>query len=114
MYCSFCNRKLTNDDDKCWSHVASTFIKMTNPIGIIKGVYNVGKTIYYDFSNLPQTDEYLYCQTCKVYFVSCYHCGKLNCIGSNIMTSPKKIKCTHCQGEYVYATHPDPDVDHGY
>ena len=113
MGCPYCKTELSDYDEKTFSHVTSTLFKLTNPIYIVKGMIDVGRTIYYDFSDIPQTDSYLYCPTCKVYFISCCHCGQLNCIGSDIMVSPKKIKCNNCDKAYVYATHPDPDVDHG-
>lgn len=111
--CPYCNTELTDDDAKVLSHITSTILKLTNPFRLAKGLYDVGKTIYYDFSDIPQTDEYLYCPSCKVYFIRCCYCGHLNCVGSDIMISPKKIICNKCNKEYVYATHPDPDADHG-
>lgn len=118
MICPCCNSNLSDTDNKELSHVAKFFLKIANPVGAIKtvvtGIYSVGKTIYYDFSGISQTDRYLFCNNCKVYFIECCHCGNLNCIGSNIMVSPKKITCSKCHKDYVYATHPDPDVDHGF
>lgn len=117
MNCPFCKSELTDFDDKTWTHVANFFLKLTNPVSFVKnmsiGLYNVGKTIYYDFSDIPQTDEYLYCPICKVYFIECSHCSHLNCIGGDIMVSPKKITCNKCGKDYVYATHPSPE-DHEF
>lgn len=112
MRCPICNTTLLDDDDKSIHHVASFFVKNINPISLIKTCVNVARTIYYDFSNIKQTDEYLYCPYCKLYFIKCCHCGHINCIGNDIMVSPKKITCSQCHQEYVYATHPDPDIPH--
>lgn len=90
MNCPYCNTELVDYDDKTWTHVGKTLLKLTTPWGIVKGTFNVAKTIYYDFSSLMQTDEYLYCSTCKVYFIPCCYCNHLNCIGSDIMVYPKK------------------------
>lgn len=118
MECPYCNTELTTDDDKALIHVGKYFLNFINPISALKnicvGAYNVGKTIYYDFSDIPQTDSYLYCPHCKVYFICCCHCGHPNFIGDDIMVSPKKITCINCKKQYVYATHPDPDADHGF
>jgi len=113
MNCPICKSQLSDDDNKTLTHVGSFFLKFINPIGCLKnitiGLYNVGKTIYYDFSDIPQTDKYLYCSICKVYFIRCCHCSHLNCIGGDIMVSPKKIICNKCGKEYVYATHPNSE-----
>lgn len=117
MNCPRCkNDSLTSDDDQCWSHVANFFWKYANPIKPVssllnlgKGMINVGRTIYYDFSSISQTDEYLWCTICDHYFIPCPHCGHLNDIGTDIMVSPKKIKCKGCGKDYVYATHPSED-----
>lgn len=114
MDCPYCNTELADYDDKAIMHAGSFFLKIKNPWYLAKGIYNVGKTVYYDFSNIPQTDKYLYCRKCSVYFIPCIHCGSLNDIGGNIMVSPKKIICRKCNKQYVYATHPDPDADHGF
>lgn len=117
MDCPICKKGLVDYDDRALRQVGSFFVKFITPLSALKsmivGMYNVGKTIYYDFSDIPQTEEYLYCTRCKVYFISCCHCEHLNCIGSNIMVSPKRITCSNCCKDYVYATHPNPEVDHG-
>jgi len=114
MSCPYCETELLDYDEKTLRHVGEFFLKMTKPWNIAKGIFNVGKTIYYDFSDITQTEKYLYCKKCDVYFIRCCHCSHLNCIGSDIMVSPKKITCVNCSKDYVYATHPDPDADHGF
>lgn len=118
MKCPCCNKELVDYDGKALIQVGTYLSKLINPmslvINMITGLKNIGKTIYYDFSNIPQTDEYLYCPQCSIYFIICCHCGHLNCIRGDIIVSPKKITCNNCKQEYVYATHPDHDVDHGF
>ena len=113
MDCRYCNRELVDYDGKTWAHVGKVLLSLTKLPGFANGVYNVVRTIYYDCSDIRQTDVYLYCEKCKVYFIPCCYCGYPNCIGSEILVSPKKIKCDECLREYVYATHLDSDVDHG-
>lgn len=113
MECPYCEMELSDYDEKTFRHVTSTLLNLIKPIGFVKVMINAGRTIYYDFSGMTQTDSYWYCPQCNVYFISCCHCGQLNCIGSNIMVSPKRITCNSCSGHFVYATHPDPDADHG-
>lgn len=112
MGCPICNNDLVDNDGKTLSHVAKVLLRITNPLYLAKSIYNVGKTIYFDLSDIPTTDGYLYCKKCNIYFIRCINCGHLNSIGSDIMVSPKKICCAKCDKVYVYATHPDPDVDH--
>ena len=121
MSCPRCNNdSLTDYDDKTWTHVAGFFWKHTNPLKPVSSIFNIGKsminvgrTIYYDFSSISQTDQYWYCPVCEHYFIACPHCGHLNDIGKYIMVSPKRIDCEVCDGEYVYATHPSSDDDLG-
>ena len=116
MECPFCSSMLTNYDGKALTDVGRFLARFIgHPFKVLTnisiGLFKVGKTIYYDFSGIAQTDEYLYCPECEVYFISCCHCGHLNCIGSNIDVSPKKITCKSCKKDFVYATHPSDDYN---
>ncbi len=90
MDCRYCNRELVDYDGKTWAHVGKVLLSLTKLPGFANGVYNVVRTIYYDCSDIRQTDVYLYCEKCKVYFIPCCYCGYPNCIGSEILVSPKK------------------------
>ena len=114
MECPRCkNHVLKQSDGKELTHVRDFFMKFFNPVSFVfnlgKGMFAVGRTIYYDFFSIKQTEDYWWCSICEHYFIECPHCHYLNDIGKDIMVSPKKIHCMKCGNEYVYATHPSAD-----
>ena len=85
MECPRCKNEGLTDDDKVFEHVFKFFCKNANPFSPLKsicnmgmGLFNVGRTIYYDFSSIKQTDEYFWCPICDHYFIECPHCYHLN------------------------------------
>lgn len=109
MKCPICENPLNNcDDSNVLLTIFNFFSDHMNPLAIRKSLFNltkgmsrVIKILYYDFSSIAKVDEYLWCSHCQIYFLQCSMCGRLNTIGSKIV-SPTKVKCIGCEKEFVY------------
>lgn len=108
--CPICKHEL----DSCppFKSIVKTFSSMMTPFGFAKAMYHVGKTIYYDFTDLLQTDECSWCPNCQNYILICPHCKHNFSVGTDSPLTGTKHKCTFCNTIFVYATHPDPDINH--
>lgn len=112
MSCPICKCELLTEDDSGFEKIPSFFLKYANPLNPIHSLINmgfglikVGKSIYYDFSSIQITYKYLWCPKCRVYYVRCPHCCKINIAGKSLET-PLKLKCSHCNKPFVYMVEP--------
>ena len=108
--CPICKNILQDHDDinvgklvfEFFRKHANRYAPYSSVWNIAKGIYRVGKIIYYDFSSINTVRNYFWCPKCRHYILECPKCHTLNSIGTNRIVAPAEVICSRCDEKYVY------------
>ncbi len=120
MSCPICKGNLTTPSDKdFWIHAGKQLLKYGSGVGIVTGLFNIGKEIFNVFDGAFNEsshkeffvrDDIWVCRNCNNFIIEC-KCGKYISIGHSLPGPGYKKECHHCSTIMCFDSEPG---DHTY
>lgn len=101
--CSSCGTSMESTDNKEFTTAIVEVIKITRPIGFVRGLRRVVNYWRgYFASSVMRVNGFWYCPKCHVYRLECPNCGSFVELGENSPVQGDVFTCGNCERDLIF------------